>query len=93
MSAESPATAVAVGNWVVVFATEGRFDSPVTYDAPEGTTHHLVVDLPPQSMWQLEGPGGASRLSTGDEGVVSFDAGGGTIHLVEVPARGGPGHM
>jgi hypothetical protein len=93
VSAEAPATAVAVGNWVVVLATEGRFDSPVTYDAPEGTAHHLVVDLPPRSMWQLEGPGSARRLFAADEGVVSFDAGAGTIQLVEVPARGGPGHM
>ncbi len=93
VSAEPPAIAVAVGNWVVVFAVDGRLDSPVTYQAPEGTAHHLIVDLSPRSIWQPQGAGDVGRLVAGDDGVVSFDAGAGMIELVEVPARGGAGHM
>jgi len=93
LAAEPPAIAVAVADWVVVLAGEGGLGSPVIYDAPEGTTHHLIVDLPPRSMWRLDGPGGARRLFASDEGVLSVEAGAGEVRLVEVPARGGPGHM
>jgi hypothetical protein len=93
LAPESPAIAAAVANWVVVLACEGSFESPVSYEAPEGTARHLVVDLPPRSMWQLEGPGQTRHLLASDEGVLSFEAGAGKIRLSEVPPRGGRGHM
>jgi hypothetical protein len=93
LAAESPATAVAVAEWVVVLASEGSFESSVAYEAPEGTTRHLVVDLPPRSMWQLQSPSSTQQLLASDEGVLSFEAGAGKTRLSVVPPRGGRGHQ
>ena len=87
-----PGVAVAAGGWIVVFRTEGEQLSSFSYEAPEGVTTHLIVDLKPRSAWQVETPEGAQQLIASDEGVLSFPARAGPIRVVYVPPRNGIGH-
>lgn len=93
LSMKAPAVAVAVDGWVAVFASSGEHGSLLSYQAPSGAQHHLVVDLSPRSWWRIESPSGAQVAAASGEGVLSFDAGAGRVQLTQVPSRGGAGHQ
>jgi len=93
LSMEAPGVAVAVGAWVMVFASSGEHGSSLSYQAPPGTEGHLIVDLSSRSWWRVEATDGAQVLACSGEGVLSFSAGAGPIRLTELPSRGGAGHQ
>ena len=93
IQADPPALAVALGDWTVVMATEGRLPSVFSYRAPVGTTDHLITGLWPRSAWLVRSGEEEERLIASAEGVLSFRRGGGTIRLSSVPPRNGQGHM
>jgi hypothetical protein len=106
-AAALPAVAVAVDGWVIVFRTEGQYESEVSYNAPVGTSHHLVLDVWPRSGWRqsshddVAGIRGrrqapaehTSVMHASGEGVLTFAAGAGPMRLIEVSPRDGPGHQ
>lgn len=80
---------VAVGEWVVVFAVSGELSPPLTYEAPAGTKHHLIVDLYGRSEWEVHTPEGTSDRTASVEGVLRLDAGAGPVTLAEERRKGG----
>ncbi|MFO7898485.1 MAG: hypothetical protein R6V58_05435 [Planctomycetota bacterium] len=46
---------LSVGGWLVLFGADGPVKGAVAYEAPEGRTEHLVVDLPHGARYTLAG--------------------------------------
>ena len=93
LSAGPALYSLAVADWVVVLAGSGEFDAPISYDAPAGVAHHLVVDLAARSGWRVENGDRSQVLFASEDGVLNFDAGAGPTRLTPVSPRGGEGHQ
>jgi hypothetical protein len=66
-------TGLAVGKWLVLFGTKGEVGGAVEYDAPEGVSEHLVVDLKREAKYTVAGIADKPKeLTTSKEGVLRF---------------------
>jgi len=87
---------VSLADWVVVLSVSGwvgERDGSVSYQAPPGTRHHLVADLPGRSTWEVTTSEGAFTRIASVEGVIAFDAGEGEVTLTLVPEEGKGGYQ
>jgi hypothetical protein len=70
---EGDVIGLSVGAWLVMFGEKGQVKGPVRYEAPEGRTEHLVVDLERERKYMVSGPGEEERERTASgEGTLRF---------------------
>jgi hypothetical protein len=77
---------LAVGKWVVLFGLKGAVEGEVRYRAPAGATRHLVLDLARGARYALSGAGKERTLGAGEEGVLDFQAPGGSTVVLHPAA-------